>query len=65
MLCHCEPARTLVWYPKGVSFGHNPPDFQTSCQQNQAVSIQPGGCHTTVTAVTYIAQPAKPALSAE
>ena len=24
----------------------NPPDFQTSWQQNQAVSIQPGGCHT-------------------
>lgn len=38
--------RTLVWYPKGISFGHNPPDFQTSALENPGFYVYPGDCHT-------------------
>ena len=44
--CHCEPVRRLVWYPKGISFGHNPPDFQTSTIENPGFYSYPGDCHT-------------------
>ena len=44
--CHCKPVRRLVWYPKGISFGHNPPDFQTSTIENPGFYSCPGDCHT-------------------
>ena len=36
----------LVWYPKGISFGHNPPDFQISTLENLGFYAYPGDCHT-------------------